>query len=316
VPHPRQSIVADVGSNKLLAGGTEDWQVLLNVASGLIPVLVQERMRLIMSESTDPEHKGNQAQRGTRCHENDCGISVLLGSFLSIDIISCASTRSAPFFHVDHVQALRDLGIPLEYITGCKRSVMVLISEISSLDRWKKEFEACHKLSIVDLVKRGGQIEERLRQELVELGHMQTTGSSLRNPSAIRLTPIYPQVGQLFTLSAIIYLHVAISGAHPELPEIAEAVSKTIPLFKFLKEPGLLYSVIWPFCISGCLALEEHQGFFRELYSASGITNSAFGTCCEAFKMMEKCWHARKTGSHNFDWVSTMNQNGNFVLLR
>jgi hypothetical protein len=194
---------------------------------------------------------------------------------------------------------------------------MALIFEISSLDRWKEESQAVRKLSIIDLAERGRHIEERLRQELVDMDTLPETGPSLLNRSGVLSAPANPEVNRLFALSALIYLHVVISGAHPELPEIADAVSQAIAVFKGLWDPRLLKSVlVWPFCVSGCLALGEQQNFFRDLFSAAQITESTVGTCFEAYKIMEKCWEARKSGPFNCDWVSIMKQGGYYVLLR
>ncbi|KAF7593907.1 hypothetical protein BBP40_010609 [Aspergillus hancockii] len=295
---------------ELFAGGTRNWEALLRAGAKLIPGLVQARMSL---NSPDSNYTNDQQHKRTLTPEDDCATNVLLGSFISFDIISSASTRRTPLLDIDHGQALSNLGISLESITGCRNAIMALIYEISSLDRWKEETQAAHRLSIIDLAERGRHIEERLRHELVDMDNMPLTGPSLWNQTA----PSNHEISKLFALASIIYLHVVISGAHPELPEIAEAVSQAVVVFKGLRDRRLLQSIlVWPFCITGCLALGEQQSFFRDLFSATGITESTIGTCFEAFKIMEECWEARKTRSYNCDWVSIMKQRGYYVLLR
>lgn len=194
---------------------------------------------------------------------------------------------------------------------------MALIFEISSLDRWKEESQADHKLSIIDLAERGRQIEKRLQQELVDEDTLPETSPTLLINSRVLSSLANPDVNRLFALAALIYLHVVISGAHPELPEIAGAVAQAIAIFKGLWDRRLLQSVlVWPFCVSGCLALGEQQNFFRNLFSAAEITKSTLGTCFEAFKIMEKCWEARNLGPSNYDWASMMKQQGYDILLR
>ena len=85
------------------------------------------------------------------------------------------------------------------------------------------------------------------------------------------------------------YLYVVISGAYPELPEVRESVSKTIDAFQSLADPTLLPYLVWPFCISECLALNGQYTIFRDLVSIAGVTQSTIGTCFEAFKIMEEC---------------------------
>lgn len=270
-----------------------------------------------MSSLGTQAHTNKQLHKRTAYPEHDSATDVLLGSFISFDILSCASTRGTPLLELDHAQALANLGISLESLMGCRSSVMALISEISSLDRWKKESHAARKLSIVDLAKRGGLIEDRLQQELASIKSVNSaTGPPASSHSGIHSATAHPQVSQLFALSAIIYLHVVISGAHPELPEIAQTISRTIDVFNRLNEPRLLRSVVWPLCVSGSLALEEHHSFFRDLCSAAEINKYSTGTCFEALTIMEECWEARKTGSYSCDWASIMNKRDRYVLLR
>jgi hypothetical protein len=193
---------------------------------------------------------------------------------------------------------------------------MILIFEISLLDTWKKEEENAHKLSIAELAKRGSQIEERLRGELANIENTLTKGASSRNTSEVLLTVPSTEITKIYALSAMTYLHVVISGAHPELPEIIESVSKTIAGFQSLIDAKLLCNLVWPFCITGCLAREEQHAFFRDLSSAAEITGPTVGTSLEAFQIMEECWKARKTYSFSCDWVSIMNTRGHRVLLR
>jgi len=272
-------------------------------------------MPLTMLDSTSPACTSDQPQEKILHPEGDYAINVLLGSFISFDIISSASTRSTPFLNIDHLQVLGTHEIPLESLIGCRNSVMALILEISLLDKWKKEAQGAHQLSIVDLAKRGGQIHERLRQELAAIEDIPSAGPSSCNPSGIIRAPTHPEISKVFALSAVTYLHVVISGAYPELPEIVQSVSETIVAFKSPKDPRLLRSVVWPFCISGCLALEKQHDFFRDLLYRADITQWATGTCFEAFQIMEECWKARITSSESCDWATTMKRRGYYVLL-
>lgn len=227
--------------------------------------------------------------------DDNSTIDFLLGSFISMDIIASASSRRAPFLDLDHAQVLNNLDISLENFVGCRNSIMALIFEISALDRWKEESEAAHKLSIMALAKRKGQLQERLRRELADIEQNINTPAAAFGPllwspfgmlSAGAAGP-HPLLNKAFALAAIAYLQVVISGAHPELPEIVEIISDTITVLQSLNKLRLLQSVVWPFCISGCLALEEQQRCFRDLFAAAGMTESTGGTLGEAFKIMQ-----------------------------
>ena len=114
--------------------------------------------------------------------EDDSALNLLLGSFIFFDIISCVSTRSSPFLELDHKFLLENAGIHLENLMGCRNWAMIFIFEISLLDKWKKEAEKAQMLSIVELAKRGHQIEERLREKLADSENIPSTGVSLGIP--------------------------------------------------------------------------------------------------------------------------------------
>ena len=241
---------------------------------------------------------------------------VLLGSFISFDIIASASTRlPLSFLNLDHRRILNTLDINLESLFGCTNQVMALILDIVCLENWKKEAEEAHQLSLVELVKRGAMIEERLRQEIIDVERVYSLEKNIMKSHDRILSTAQVEITNIFALSATTYLHVVISGAYPELPEIVESVSKTIDAFKSLTEPRLLRNLVWPFCVTGCLASGGQQGFFRELVSKAEITSFTLGTCFQAFKIMEECWELRKTRLYNCDWAFVMNRRGCDVLL-
>jgi hypothetical protein len=272
----------------------------LAAASTLIPTLVH--MVSISPSSTSSGHENRR--------QDDSAIRFLLGSFILIDIISCATMRSSHILELDHKIMLERVGIRLENLIGCRNWVITFIFEISLLDQWKREAEKVYKLSIVELAKRGRQIEERLQ---VKLAGIENEASS--NTSGISLESTYTEITKIFALSALTYLHVVISGTYPELPEIIESVSKTIGAFQDLTDPKLLRYLAWPFCITGCLALDSQHAIFRNIFSAAEVTKSTVGTYFEAFKIIEACWEIRKTCPYDCDWVSVMRKWGYYVLL-
>ncbi|KAJ5550501.1 hypothetical protein N7535_001557 [Penicillium sp. DV-2018c] len=291
-------------------GGREKWQTHLRTASGFISTLLQARLPPL----TTPDDS-------TLCPEVECAFKFVLGSFIAFDILSSASTRSNPTLNINHLQVLETFDLSLESHTGCRDSVMALILEITLLDKWKKEARSANKLSYVELVKRGDGIQSRLRQELATIedkSHSWTAGgggSLLATPPPGTQTPTHPEISKVFILAAMTYLHVVISGPYPEVPEIAESVSETVLAFKSLKDPRLLRSLVWPFCISGCMAQEKYYDFFRGLVSRAGVTQHATGVCFEALQIMGECWKARVINSESCDWVTAMQRRGCYVFL-
>jgi hypothetical protein len=245
----------------------------------------------------------------------DTAVDFLLASFIWLDIIASASARSAPILKISHSQVLGTLGVSLESLIGCSNSVIGLILEVSLLDEWKKSAQSANTLSVVDLAKRGEQLHKRLRHELVTLEVGYVGASPLGRSAGYTTAPAISDLSRIYILSAVTYLHVVVSGPHPQVPEIEKSVSETIVAFKRLKDPRLIRHMVWPFCITGCMALERHYDLFRGLASRAGINKWDTGTCFEAIQVMEECWKARITSSKGCDWATAMKLRGAVVFL-
>ena len=271
----------------------------------------------------------NQHEKGcqdeTVLHgDNNTAVKFLLGSFISLDIMAAASTRCRPILGIDHSLVVEKLEIDLNNITACENWVIILILEISRLDTWKSEAEANHKLSIVELARRGHEIRERLRRPLADIDLRQRL-SEIDIPSSTKFSPKdlsklqtrrnHLETTKIFALSAVTYLNVVLSGANPDLPEITESVSNTIAAFKTIEDLKLLSNLAWPFCVTGCLALKEQYSTLRGLMSAANAKTRDLRTYAKAFEIIEECWRARQAGSREIDWVSVMENSGCYVLL-
>lgn len=287
------------------SGGKHNWQIHLGGANVLLPSLVQAQM----GSATARKDQTKEHQDRAIPHP-DTSISFLLGFFIYMHIVTCASTRSSQFLISDHKVLLETGEIKLADLIGCSNWAIIFIFEISSLDKWQKEEEDAQRLSLIELTKRGRQIEERLLSRLARIEN----DLSKRAPVDAHLRPefIKTDITRIFALSAITYVHVVISGAYPDIPEIKRSVSKTIDALRSLPDPKLLQHVVWPYCISGCLATDEQQQAFRELVTLPRITH---GTCLEALSLMEECWRLRKTESSSHDWASIMERRGQYILL-
>ncbi|KAF1359035.1 hypothetical protein EJ07DRAFT_122398, partial [Lizonia empirigonia] len=300
---------------EIFNGGREKWHAHLRTASRFIPLLLQERMATKSPSPPGFNYPDEKTKKIPFCPEVDGALKFLIGSFIIFDIIASASTRSAPFLPLNHVRVIDDLGILLEPFVGFQNSVMELLLEVVTLDKWKNEARSVSKLSIVDLAKRGDGILARLRQKLAATGKPLLAQASYNSPSSPAQAPTHPIISKIFILATITYLHVVVSGPYPAVPEIANSVAETIAAFKSLQDVSLLRYLVWPLCISGCLALEEHYGFFRDLMSRASVTPWSTGTCFEAFSIMQECWKARANSDASCDWASTMKTRGCYVYL-
>lgn len=124
----------DISIQNLFSGGRQNWQMHLGAAATLVPSLVQARITS-KTPSRGSSHEKRQQDERVLPIEDKSAIRFLLGSFISIDIISCTSTRSGPFLGRDHIVMLESAGIHLENLTGCRNWVMAIIFEVSLLDK-------------------------------------------------------------------------------------------------------------------------------------------------------------------------------------
>lgn len=294
----------------------ENWQSHLHAAAGLIPRLLQDKTKHRSSFSLmSAQNSGHKDDADINYFDHEYAGHVLLGTFISLDVMSCVSVHSSPVLMLDHISTLDVLGIDLENLSGCANWMISHIFEIAQLERWKAQANKTNTLNVIELAKRGCYIEQRLQQRIFSLESSIASRRSSKSSSKMSSVLYKNEITYIFALSAMTYVHVIISGAHPGLPDIVEMVSKTVAAFQGLSDAKLLRHLVWPFCVSGCLAREGQQSSFRYLIAEAEISQSTAGTCFEAYKIMQQCWEARKLSPDSCDWISIMNRRGRYVLL-
>lgn len=163
-------------------------------------------------------------------------------------------------------------------------------------------------LSMVQLVTRAAQIETLLRG-LIECLEQERQNACNSNSNQATMDPIdfisqynvgLPIVKGSSTAwttlvwahATLTYLSTVVSGLQPSCPELRASVAATIALLAAAPAPASVRSVVWPFCVTGCLALPEEEGFFRGMVEALGPLSS-FGTIAAALRVMEGVWARR-----------------------
>jgi hypothetical protein len=254
---------------------------------------------------------------------NDVACDFLVGTLIWFDILSCASIHSTPYLPNNH-EYLSSHHIRLDKMMGCENWAMILISRISSLSTWKSEQQTTGRLSMKDLMSRGLEIETELNERLEK--NKEAIGKPALLPESascqrLGVTPskINLVLTRIFAFAALTYLHRTISGAHPSLPEIQESVSNTIEAFKHIPGPTLLRNLVWPFCVTGCMAGKEHEEFFHSAMKVARREGEGCpGNLWKAWDVVQECWKMREgegDGSKGVDWVDAMEKLGFQLLL-
>jgi C6 transcription factor Pro1 len=314
---------------KLLRGGTDSWQIHLSAASSLVPTLISHLSPLpslsqppTWSSTSALEHfklaPTGIAPDETPPNLDDIACDFLVGTFIWFDILSCASTNSSPHLPSSYTY-LESHNIQLHKIMGCENMAMTLIAQISELSIWKTSQRNAGRLSIKELTSRGTEIERQLYNCLDDIdkriGTLTSCGetSSYQNLGVTQLHTCLVKT-RIFTFSALTYLHCTISGPNPSLAEIISSVTKSIEAFKELKESKMLRNLVWPFCVTGCMALKEQEEFFGGFMQWIGREEGNFGSLWKGWEVVKECWKLRGEGKE-FDWVGAMGSLGFQVLL-
>ncbi|KIW92751.1 uncharacterized protein Z519_06599 [Cladophialophora bantiana CBS 173.52] len=230
------------------------------------------------------------------------------------DIIVSTSLQEKPILYDYHRSLLKGTDqsgppIDLEAVSGCHNWVLLQISKIPALDAWKQGCKRAGTLDVMELVRRAAPIKDSLVTQLA--GHDASLVSASNGASTILdglFTAYYrgelreqsageiSLVTRVWTHAAFIYLFVVVSGWQPASADVRYHVSRIIELLTHqMSPPALLRTMVWPFCVAGCLAELAQESCMREMVEVLKPAN-VFGTVRKALEIMENVWRSRETG--------------------
>ncbi|KIX05433.1 uncharacterized protein Z518_06305 [Rhinocladiella mackenziei CBS 650.93] len=303
-------------SFELFRGGVSDWQPHLNALASIVAALENDP-----ANSRQIEGETSFQQAGGSMQMEDAALPFLIAVVLWFDLVSCASTGSAP--RLSYTSLMVDHKIDLAGVMGCQNWAMAAIGDLAWLNAWKKFAQQSGALNIRELVVRGRRVEEKLGHGLAMLdsqNHFElaivSRTSSGRYPN-FSCSYISIVVTRVFACAALVQLRTIVSGSFPDLPEVCHAVDRTISALQQVKDPQDMRGLIWPICISGCMAGPSRQSFFESLIkSVLGNGQQDFGNSATILRVMKKCWESRLMDpSQEWDWARAMAEMGICGLL-
>lgn len=197
---------------------------------------------------------------------------------------------------------------------------MVAIGDLAILDLWKKQAQQADTLSDQELLLRSQSVREKLEEGLASLESQFNLSSTAANSQHTATEPnnnVVYKVTRVFASAALVQLHTIVHGAFPGHTDIQIAIQKTVKALEQVQDPQDMRGLIWPICISGCMA-EEHQQFVFEdlIQKIVGQSLQDFGNSTTALLIMQKCWKLRLTNPNKqWNWQSTMVEIGICGLL-
>ncbi|OBT98015.2 hypothetical protein VE01_04004 [Pseudogymnoascus verrucosus] len=293
-------------SLEMFKGDARNWRMHLSAAAVLVPDIKREE-RVAEFASLSPGYQS--------------ALFFFAGVVGWYDILSCSTTGEPPFSKCECIGTA--LGyIFLDKIMGCENWAMLLIMDIAFLNDWKQNLQISAQLSMRELVTRATHIERGLEDGLRDTSSRLSQLTNHSTPSilstGIQESPhLTLLITRIFACSALVYLDVVVSGAYPKMPEIRKNVSRTIDALRALPDIAMINSLTWAYCITGCMAIEEEQMFFRGLAVSSNGDTPTFGNFSKALSIVEECWRLRgeEKRQQPVDWRTAMNSLGMSVLF-
>jgi len=248
------------------------------------------------------------------------------------DIVASTILQEQPRLYENHHSLLDNTfgtgpAINLEAVVGCQNWVWLLIGEISVLDAWKKQCQRAANLDVMELVHRAAAVKDSLETGLAKLeanpviapkqscGMLDVLTADYRQPSQLsdRRSSL---VTRVWAHAAVLYLFVVVSGWQPASSDVRYHVAQIIELLTVqAKPPASLRTMVWPFCVAGCLAEPAQEAHLRAMVKALQPP-SVFGTVRKALEIMENVWRNRDSGNTAYqDLATCFRSQGDLVLL-
>lgn len=308
-------------SYSLLSGGAVDWRTALGVGYDWLAqtgINVDENPRLTML---------NLSLTGR------CAIRTIMW----FDIVSSISVMRAPKYLALYRRLFgrtsvywntqlsdENLDLSTDFQSGCPDDVMIAIGEVSALAEWKASEIRNGCLSVRELIRRGDDIEQQLRQHHPDSGTSGEVDQVPLHPNLPQLanaghTTQFPNddirrlTSNIFREAVTLYLHTVLSGANPAVPEISASVGTTMQLLNQLPSSEVDRSLVFPICIAGCMTDDPVN---RNLLSGRlQGQDQNIGNLLQTRAVMEAVWRKRDSHGTTVDWRDNLREQGKNLLL-
>ncbi|KAF8206156.1 fungal-specific transcription factor domain-containing protein [Mycena galopus ATCC 62051] len=301
-----------------LSGGATDWQPVFAVACDW----VAQQTDLLRSD--DPK-LALQALPVTG--------QLIVKLTLWLDIFSSLTMMRPPKYLALYKRLFGDLAgrhlqngdTRMDSLTGCPEEVLLGIAEVSELSHWKATEKRKGSLSNRDLIRRGDEIEQRLRKAS---SLPRKIGGGDRTPlhptlvqaesDAVDAVP-FPSndarqlVAKIFSEAVLLYLHTVLSDSNPGVPEISNSVGMIVQLLGQLPPSEVDRALVFPICLAGCMTDDSNWRDF--LKGRLQALDESLGNLMRTRLLMEAVWQKRDVSGATVDWRETMRERGLNLLL-
>lgn len=192
----------------------------------------------------------------------------LLGKLIWFDVLATVSAGKGPFLGISHTVFFNSYDIDMVEASGCHNSVVTALAETVTLQHWKTQTEREGRLSVIQLVTRGGAIVDTLNNLSSKLAHASTTRSTTESTICGGLfskiaTKSPEEMARDITLAysraALVHLHFVLSGHNPDVEEIRRGTVELVESLKTLSDGRMLGYTLWPLCVAVCAVKDEEE---------------------------------------------------------
>ncbi|KAJ3995807.1 fungal-specific transcription factor domain-containing protein [Lentinula boryana] len=207
----------------------------------------------------------------------------------------------------------------METLTGCPDDVMLAIAEISALAHWKSMERIKGTLNYRDLIHRGDDIEQRLRQrpDTPIFEEDPPLHPNLLQPSITDI--IFPNqevrklLASIFRATALLYLHTVLHDSNPGVSDISASVNGVVQLVHQLLPSNVDRVIVFPICLAACMTDDRmHRDFLKGRIQAQ---DESIGNLMKTRLLMEAVWQKRDIHGGTVDWRETMRDQASNLLL-
>ncbi|KAL0060184.1 hypothetical protein AAF712_013031 [Marasmius tenuissimus] len=210
-------------------------------------------------------------------------------------------------------------GLQMEFLTGCPDEAWLAIAEISVLSFWKASEERKGSLSFRELVRRGDDIERRLRQQIANSTFRSTDSIQSQNTYLGNVEAAFPTeeirrvVAGIFRETSLLFLHTVVNSPSPSVPEINTSVDGLVTLIRQLAPSDIDRTLVFPICLAGCMTDNAvHRDFLKGRLQAQDET---IGNIMATRFLMEGVWQKRDVSGSHIDWRELIRERGMNLLL-
>ncbi|THH00370.1 hypothetical protein EW026_g2146 [Hermanssonia centrifuga] len=223
------------------------------------------------------------------------------------------------------------LDLRMDKLTGCPDEALLAIAETAALAHWKASESRQGSLSMRDLIRRGDQIEQALRQRPAR--------NYAESPTS-ETVPVMPSgmtaaagmfddttgpdettrrtVAEIYRETAMLYLHTVLSDSHPGVPEINKSVNTLLDLIQQLGPSQFDRAVIFPLGLTGCMTADPfYRLMIKDRCNLHPLDFYCNGHIAQIQQLMEYVWTTRDSqrGSVPVDWRECLHERWSNLLM-